>query len=274
MVGKDRNIARILTLFLLAAVLILPGCKTLQKVVPVPVAPDANALLIENITKATPEIRSLDVKKMSLAISMNGSNFNTPAICKVIADSLIQLTVMPFFGAEMFSAYISPTEILVIDKLKSIYYQLDYGDLQTRFNLNIDFNTLCSILLNRPFIAGKQTIGPTDFVQMKDPEAGLRMISEKTAFIQENFVGDDFRISKVSIKTKNQSHEFNAAYRDFLLQDGIVFPFTQSFGAKGERQSLSLKMTLSRVIFNESINIIMPELSLYRRANIENLLKQ
>ncbi len=258
--------------WILAIALVMAGCKTTKQSVAVIADPDGNAILLEKMLESTPWFGTMDIKKMTVNVNLGGSNYSSPASFKLIRDSVLYLSVTPFFGVEMFQVRANAREIIVIDKMRGVYYQTDYQYLRNRFGIDISFKLIQHLITNHPFIYGDYEINPQSFRQ-KIVNEKIILQTVKSEHLQETFLTNDFRVARVTIVTDDQSMEFAAEYGDFKNQDGLNFPYSASFQTKSETTKLSFQLTMNRIGFNETITIPDINLQSLRRGQIENLLK-
>jgi hypothetical protein len=259
-------------LWILAIVIVMAGCKTTRQSVAVIADPDGNAVLLDKVLQSTAWFSSMDIKRMTVNVNMGGASYSSPASCKLIRDSVLHLSVTPFFGVEMFQVRANPREIIVIDKMRGGYYQTDYLYLKNRFGIDISFKLIQDLLTNQPFIYGDSEIKPQSFRQKVVNEKVI-LQTVKSEHLQETYLTEDFRVGRVTIVTDDQSMEFVAGYGDFKNQDGLFFPYASSFNATAGDTKLSFQLTINRIGFNEAI--VIPDINLQslRKGQIENLLK-
>ena len=276
MAGKDKilnlNMFQLLVLIILGT---LMGCKSLQKINQgVDMSKDI-ALMVEKIQLAEPQFSSIDIRKMNVKVNINDQQqYNSQAYCKMISDSVIHISIQPFFGIEMFSVRFTPDEFIFIDKTKSVYYQSDYSFLNTRFNLDLDYATIQSLLMNKLFVIGENEVQPSSFksIKRKDAATGLQYENEK--YTQTVMLKPDYRISEIDINFKSGTQQFNTVYSDFgTTGQSTSFPYSLNFSITDGTKKFILEMFISRLTVNETI--IIPELNLnkYRQGNISTLLK-
>lgn len=265
---KKRINFRWLLIFAFAVSLV--GCKTARKAEAVFVEGENNVVLLNKIKEATPWFHSMDIKRANLAVRMNGNNYNSPASCKLIRDSVIHLSITPFFGVEMFIVRITRQDILVVDKMRNVFYQSDYRSLQNYLGFRLDFQTLQAVFTNTAFIVGEYEISPDMFRQKRMNETVI-MHSARSGLTQETTLTDNFRVSKTEIA--NQSARFEASYQDFKTQDDVLFPFGVNFSFNAGNSALSIQMNINRIGFNEQFNIPAIQLNNYRRGSIEQLMR-
>lgn len=271
MVGTElrrTNKFRWLLIFALAFTIV--GCRTVRKTDAVIMEGLNNVALLEKINAASPVFQSMDIKRANMSIRMNGINYSSPASCKLIRDSVIHLSVTPFLGVEMFVVRITQQDILVLDKMNAVFYQIDYRTLQNRLGYRIDFQTLQALFTNTAFIVGETTIRPEMFRQKRQNQTTI-LYSSKNGLTQATTLTDDYRVGHTEILT--QSANFNATYQDFRNQHGILFPFAANFSFNIGNSALSIQMSIHRIGFNEQFNIPAIQLTNYRRGSIEQLMR-
>jgi len=259
-------------LCLLAIVAVMTGCKSTKPAATALADPDGNAVLLEKILQSTPWFGSMYIKRMTVNVEIGGSSYSSIASCKLIRDSILHLSITPFFGVEMFQVRANPREIIVIDKMHGTYYQADYQYLRNSFGLDISFRLIQDLLTNHPFIYGDTEIKPQSFRQKMIDEK-LLLQTVKSEHLQETFLTSDMRVSRITIVTDDQSTDFDASYRDFKNQDGLNFPYSSTFRVTSGTNKLNFQLTINRIGFNETV--VIPEMNLQslRRGQIEHLLK-
>jgi len=276
MAGKDKILnLRLLQLFVLIILGTLLGCKSLQKINQVDDLNKNVALMVEKIQMAEPQFSSIDIRKMNVKVNINDQQqYNSQAYCKMISDSVIHISIQPFFGIEMFSVRFTPEEFIFIDKTKSVYYQSDYSFLNTRFNLDLDYATIQSLLMNQLFVIGEKEVQPASFKSIKSKDAATGLQYENEKYTQTVMLKPDYRISDIAINFKSGTQHFNTFYSDFgTTGQSTSFPYSFNFSIIDGTKKFILEMFISRLSVNEII--ILPELNLnkYRQGNISTLLK-
>ncbi|MEA4937812.1 MAG: DUF4292 domain-containing protein [Paludibacter sp.] len=275
MVGKDNIQFRVHLLLFLIPVLLSGGCKSLQKVNFASVKDKNTTMTVEKILSAEPHFRYLDIKKMNLKVNLNNQNeYNSPANCKIITDSAIHISVQPFFGLEMFVARFTPDTFIFIDKTKNICYQADYAFLNSKFNLNLSYNTIQAILTNRLFAAGENQMQSAIFENLQDRSHSTGLQYENDKYTGTVKLIPDFRISEVEVNVKTGPDKFYVSYTEFGdTGKSISFPFNLDFKVSNSYRELGLSMNILKLIADETITL--PELNLnkYQKGNISTLLK-
>lgn len=258
---------------LLAIIFFFGACKTVKKATDTNNELAISKQLIDKVQKAEPTIKSLNIQKMTLLVDMGGKKINSQAYCKIITDSIIQISLQPFFGVEMFVAKLDPKTIMVFDKTKSICYQADYSTLEKYTGTKIDFSVLQNLLLNRYFLLSDGLIDAnnTGIVKEKDEIKGISF--SNNAISQKILLNDVFRITMQEINFKKDNEKLNIAYSENADINGISFPAKIKFLLIGNNDRNGFEMQLNKAEINQPV--LLPELNLqnYRKAGLESLMK-
>lgn len=275
MVGKDNIQFSLKLLFFMAPVFVLAGCKTLQKV---NIGTNENksvAMLVEKAQLAEPRFRTLEIKKMNVKVNLSNQNeYNSPANCKIITDSVIHISVQPFFGIEMFVARFTPDTFIFIDKTKNTCYQSDYAFLNTKYNLDLSFATIQAIFTNKLFVAGENRAQPAMFKNIQDKNASSGFEYENEKYTGRVLLNPDFRISEVEVSVKSGPEKFHVSYTDFgETGQAASFPYAIGIKLSNNLRESGISMNILKLITEEEITL--PELNIYKyqKGNISTLLK-
>jgi hypothetical protein len=257
----------------LTITLIFGACKTIKKTADISNDLAVSKVLISKVQKADPLIKSLNIQKMSLLIELDGKKINSQAYCKIITDSVIQISLQPFFGVEMFVARLDPVNIIVLDKTKNICYQADYATLEKYTGTKTDFSVLQNLLLNRYFLLSDGLIDEnnTGLASEKGVINGITLNNNNIS--QKILLNDTFRITLQEILWKKYEEKLTVIYSENAEINGISFPAKIKFIIAGNNNKSGFEMQLNKAEINMPVSL--PELNLqnYRKAGIESLLK-
>ena len=275
MVGKDSIQFSLKLLLFLVPVFVLAGCKMLQKV---NIGTNENksvAMLVEKAQLAEPRFRTLEIKKMNVKVNLSNQNeYNSPANCKIITDSVIHISVQPFFGIEMFVVRFTPDTFIFIDKTKNTCYQSDYAFLNTKYNLDLSFATIQAIFTNKLFVAGENRVQSAMFknIQEKNTSSGFEYENEK--YTGRVLLNPNFRISDMEVNVKSGPEKFHVSYTGFgETGQAASFPYAIGIKLSNDLRESGISMNILKLITEEEITL--PELNIYKyqKGNISTLLK-
>jgi len=261
-------------IFLLTSLIIFfVGCKTTRKATTAETPTEAQQLVLM-VQSSEPKFNNIEFKRMSIGLNLNEkSRYNSIASCKIIPDSVIHISVQPFFGVEMFMARLTPNQILIIDKLKGVYYQSDYSIFEHQFGLAINYRAFESLFTNKLF----SIVTDSKMEGTRQPvadEKTNKMLSYKNGSLDQHFyLNENYRIREMAVSSNSGNEQFIAYYSDFTQNGNILFPSDMRFQLKNRTELYSINMSISRLAVDETINI--PELNLnqYRQGNILSLIK-
>ena len=80
------------------SMLIMSACKTTRQVAKptLPTTSTEISQLVENVKKVQPQFKTANISKMSMAFNVNEREVNVSAVCKMIKDSAIFISIQPF----------------------------------------------------------------------------------------------------------------------------------------------------------------------------------
>ncbi len=274
MAGTDRMQKSFIKILLVVVVFIsVNGCKTTQKTVITEKLTEAQILLKE-IEKAEPKFTNIEFKRMNIGINLNeNTRYNSVATCKIIPDSVIHISIQPFFGVEMFIARLTPKEMLVVDKIKGVYYQSEYSIFDQQFGIAIDYMTFESLFTNKLFFIG--TNNPAETVLMNAFEKnGNKMLSYQHATLSQHFfLNEHHRIREMAVNSNSGNEQFMAFYSDFTQNGSLIFPYGIRFQLKNKTALYNFNLSISRFAVDEGITIPALNLNQYRQGDITSLIK-
>lgn len=272
MVGKDKK--RVFSfLVVVFAMTLMWSCKTKIPAELALAETDTNAILLQKVQDATPVYSTYNIQRMSVGININGSQYNSPASGRLIRDSILHLSVQPFFGIEMFAAQITPMEIVVVDKTKGVYYRMSFEEMSQRFNMQVDFNTIQAVFTNQLFFFGEKELKPSLFRQQQHSDGTISVRYESPYIVQTNTLDTDNRVLQFLINQKSGNQELTARYADYKLLKEKTFPHAATFRLRSSSRDIQFTMNISRLEVDLPLTIPVLNLQRYRETPIEMLLK-
>ena len=262
-------------LLIAITMLIMSACKTTRQIAK-PTLPTSNAMvqLIENVQKVQPQFKTASISKMSLAFNVNEREVNVSAVCKIIKDSAIFISIQPFLGIEMFKAELKFDSIKVYDKMNHRYYVSDYGFFSKQFGVEVDFHSFQSLLSAQLFCIGKKEVSP-DSCKLTPLASGQTKIEYNSAkMIQNTEISNINQIQKVVLKAKNSDYQLQTDYSDYTMVNGINFPQKIALLATNQKTKATCDFSILRVEFNTDIKLSPTNPDRYSRGDIDQLLKK
>lgn len=262
-----------LTGILVVVLMIMAGCKSGKTIGDETTLSHDERKILEQAIAAQPSFNSIDIKKMSMTLNITGSNsLSSPATCRIIRDSVVHISVQPFFGIEMAVAQFTNTRFVVLDKMRKVAYTGDYSLFNERFGIALNYKAIEALITNQLFVIDSQNAALTRLKpQQKD---GKAFLTHSTNNVRLQFqLNPENRIRNVDITTTNSNQRFTAEYENFTNIDQLAFPFQYKVNLSTASRKVDVAVGITRMTVDEQLSI--PEISLqgYRIGIIDQLLK-
>ena len=255
--------------------MIMSACKTTRQVAKQThtTSTEINQL-VENVKKVQPQFKTANISKMSLAFNVNEREVNVSAVCKMIKDSAIFISIQPFMGIELFKAELMADSIKVYDKMNHRYYVTDYAFFNRRFGVDVDFNSFQALLSAQLFCIGKKEM-LTDSCKLTSLTTGGNKIEFNNGnMLQNTEISSQNQIQKVVLKAKNSDYQLQTDYSDYTLVNGVNFPQKITLLATDHKSKATCDFSILRVEFNTDIKLSQTNPDRYSLGDIDQLLKK
>ncbi len=269
---KMHNTRTIKILVAVGLLITITGCKVKEKV-KIDDLRTHEEVLLQEVLEAEPAFENIHFMRMNVGVNLNGKGrYNSAANCKIITDSVIHISVRPFFGIEMFIVQLTPARMVLVDKTKNLYYQSDYLIFEDLFDMQLDYKTFESLLTNKLFT-----------MQMKNQEKPLkpmpsdrkneRILTYKNVSLTQHFLlNENNRIREIEIKSNEGAEQFRTYYTDFVTVGKLVLPSNIRLQLNNESKKFNFNVSISQMEVDGNIDIPFLNANLYRQADIKSLL--
>ncbi|WP_128545408.1 DUF4292 domain-containing protein [Larkinella soli] len=147
---------------------------------------------------------------------INNANVNL----RIAKDSLIWLSVSGV-GVEVARALITKDSVVVTDRVHREYSVYDYPTLSRRFNFNLTFDLIQSLLVGNLPLPQK----PAQRVKNENDYLLLRQREGKV--LVENYIGEENRkLKKLLVVEQPTRNTLTLDYEDFNALNNFLFPYT------------------------------------------------
>ena len=252
------------------------ACKTVKTISKPALEKKINpmVLFIEQVQKKQPEFRTANVSKMAMELEMGERNVNVSATCKIRKDSALYLSIQPFLGIEMFKAEFTTDSIKVFDKMNRRYYSADYLYFSRRFGVDVDFQSLQSLLTARFFCVGQKAI-PADSCRLVAIDNIAKTLNFETGnMIQSTTISLQNVIQSVLLRTKKTDYQLYTAYSDYENINGVNFPQKINLKISSQKTKASCDFSILKVVFDTDIKFIPTSSERFTHADLDQLLKK
>jgi hypothetical protein len=214
---------------------------------------------VEQILKQQPEFRTMNASRISLALKFGKQSHNVRGSLRMYRDSVIQISIQPLPGVELFRAHLTPDSVFVLDRFKSEYMRADYDFIRNRFGVDADFYTLQSLFSNQLFLTGRQYMysSDTDYFMLNPFPDGylLEAKSPEFPYDHEFIANRAFRITQSTLTNRLYPYSLKVEYSNFEPRDEVVFPSGINITLFDGQASNFLNITVNAVEFNKNTNV-------------------
>jgi len=237
-------------LFLMGSLLgTLTSCHTSRNATNAPSAlTDTVSIGTGNPLPAGVEIKTLNAPKCQLSINFSGQSFTVASSVKIVRDTVIQISITPILGIEMYRAVLTPDSVFLINKNNKEYSSAGYDFIQQKTGVDIHFSDVQNLLLNHAL----------------DTDKGNSSLNITYSYTN----------TSVLKQTTITQHEdtFTCTYSRFQQTGDTVFPtaYTMEINAGGKQGSLSF--SYDKFTVNNNLTINQLDLSKYRKVPYTRIL--
>jgi hypothetical protein len=151
----------------------------------------------------------------------NGEKIGTGITLRMKKDSVIWISVVPALGIEVARLRLTPDSVAMINRLEKTYFADDVRVLKERFNVDLTFNMVQSLLIGNyvPGQNGNEKLLASDPLQHTQQNLG-------TALLDQYISTDSFKLKKLQISDPNTPNTITVDYSDF--EEVARQPFAKS----------------------------------------------
>lgn len=138
-------------------------------------------------------------------------------------DSVIWISLSPILGIEVARGLITPDSVMFMDRINQEYMIYDYGALSRKFNFNLNFQLIQSLLIGDiPWKAGLN-----DRIRRYNDQYVLRQ--EFGRIFVENFINPkSMKVEKIHISEQATRNDLTFEFKNFQVLQRKIFPYSSS----------------------------------------------
>lgn len=271
---------RLLGMVILAAAIF--SCKTAEKVAEVKIRPMSPGRLLKKVEENTFDYQRLDIKRINCQIDNGDSKTSFRASLKSIKDRDILLTFSKL-NILVGRVLLTPDSVWYVNYLERKYFAGDYSGLSQLFNLDLDFNTIQSIISNRAFTFNEDDdfeSGVEDGMYMLQSEKVkklsrigmkgkpqrmerlMKRLDEDALVMQTMFIDPvRFVLRKMQVQDKTNNRQVEFLFNDFEQVNHRDYPTSldMSFRSPDNFIRLNVKMSGFSTEETDSVTLKIPE---------------
>ena len=265
-------------LTLLVTVVVVTSCSSTKKL--------SKSVSVGNLTQKEYIDKIIDNGNMYDAVSAksvftlslgNKEPLSVGGSLKIKKGKAIMLSATPLLGIEVARMEITPSGVLVIDRMKKRYVKVTFGELNAYLNNNLDYNSLESLFLNSIFIPGVNSLTSRDsdhFIVTKEGDNVLLSLdnSKKLGYTFKTSSLDGL-LTQSDIYIKGSQYKLQWRYNKFKPFLNGVFPSNMNVNIDGIDKKLSLEIYLTKLTNNSDWEVTTDISQRYQEVGLSDILK-
>lgn len=271
---------RVLVIFLpfIVLLLVMNGCKSTK--LPTERGKTSTKELDEfvvSMQKHEVEFNTLSAK-LNVNLRLPDKSISSRVEFKLAKDSILQLSVQPLLGIEVFRIELSKDSIKAMDRMNKRYVAEGYNGLKEEFKFDFNFYNLQALFINRLFLPGHQGVDNNLYKHFK-----LERKNDATILnTQDNMdlsylfrVDNEERLTSTQISEPKGIYKLIWEYSDFQpIIQSHYFPQTMevSFTKEGLSQG-DMNVSFSRIQLDRKLNMNFSIPAKYKRITFAQILK-
>jgi len=244
--------------------LLLASCKKLERAKRSSLEGKKTEYLLNQMQKNAFNFDTFQAKA-DFQIKQKDQQNSFKANIRIKKDSLIWISITPLLGIEMARVLITEDSVKVINRLNREYFIGDYSYINKRFNVELEFGIIQSMLLGNAiefeddeklqFATDKEFYYLGNLKKRKAKKADnkpSRIEKEDDELISLWMDPSNFRIAKILYSDLSADRFLLGEYSDYYEVNDQVLPQKLSFDFQS-KQPATVKIEYSRVSLNELI---------------------
>ncbi|MGL4992750.1 MAG: DUF4292 domain-containing protein [Bacteroidales bacterium] len=213
--------------------------------------------------------------KLEIRLALGTNKLSAKGEIRMVKDSAIQISVQPFLGIEVLRIGITPSSVLIVDRVNKRYLSEEFGQVEGMLPKEINFETLQAILSNRLFLPNKGHLNQRDAKEYKIGSFEGQTLARTTSGDLLNFVftiAQSGKLVTTVAQTGPESEIFICNYNEFRNIGNYDFPTIMKimFDIKGESINSELKFSSIDLSSSKAIDLTPP--ARYQRMTLQELI--
>lgn len=214
--------------------------------------------------------------KTSFVVTTGAGNLKSKATIRIVKDKVIQISVQPFLGIEMFRVQLTNDSVWILDKMGKRYVAESIIAYKSKLPVDLSLATVQALFLGRPFLPGKNILEVSDYRNFSwtEEKSGWLFSMKELATFSCLFAMDGlFRLKETRVADLARQMQVNWNYSGFINQGGFWFPSEMEVRTSGiGKKNLSIRLENIDPEWNKTFNVSFSVSSQYRKVSVRDLL--
>ncbi len=215
--------------------------------------------------------------KMNMTFSTGKRILSSKATLGIAYDEVIQLSLQPVFGIEMFRLYVQPDCIIILDRMNKRYVRESFDDIEGQLPNGFNFYTLQALFTNKIFIPEQSIVSINDYRKFKYTKTSdnylLKGRDKKSNTDYSFFVNGNDQVTLTQLYKPSENYSLDWTYKEFTLLENMFFPLEMKVSATTPKRKLDVSISLNSVVLDESPSFNSSIPSSYTKVELEEVMK-
>lgn len=258
----------------------LSGCKTSREGVSMGRA-NTKALreFVASMQEQAPRFHTFSAR-LNVDLEMSGQQVSSRVELKLIKDSVLQLSVQPFLGIEIFRLQLTPDSLKALDRMNRRYVAEGYDSLKQQIPIDFNFYNLQALFINQLFLPGEREVVDdflSDHFRLEREGFITRLQTEDRMDIHYLFEADsEEKLLSTTITEPSGIYALQWKYTDFqaIAADADLFPRKMDVSLlKEDVRQGGMTLYYSRLQLDKLLNMDFPVSAKYKRVSLAQIIK-
>jgi hypothetical protein len=198
----------------------------------------------ENYQPNLGDFHSFSASRMSISLLENGMETSIRGNMRLVRDSAILVSLNAGLGLEIVRAFLTPSNMQIINRINSEYSNMKYSDLNNLIGISADFKMVEKLLLNSFSLS--ELVNFIDYDVSPDNETVIiydRRNSLINGFDEAKvyFRKNDLLVWKIELFNNQKQYYALIEYSDFSSFDkGVIIPLQVKVFVNREGETMEL----------------------------------
>lgn len=239
------------SVYILAFIVALTGCKAKKVILEAPVVPAIPAVQVEpdnskknkfNSIKGNDMVFSTLAVKSKAVLSINDKSNDVNMNFRIKNNEVIWVSVTAVAGLEVARALITPDSVKILNRIDNVYIKKPFSYIYEFTNEQINFKTLQSILIGNTV---SEFITDATELNIENDEAKLRSIFGGLTYNLR--VNAQEKVIFINLNDETAKQELSANYSDFIMVNQQQIPHAVVMDSKVKTKKFLLDLRFLKV---------------------------
>lgn len=233
--------------------------------------------LLQSVQEGVLDFRTLSARLNVELRQNNGKTLDSRVELKMVRDSIIQLSIQPLLGIEVFRVELTTDTVRLIDRMGKRYVEERYSGLLEEASYDFNFYNLQALFINRVFLPGMSDLTPELYGRFRMSEGtGYTdfKVTDSRNLAYTFHIDREEKLASTEISDDEGRFLLTWAYDNFQAFGQQIFPMKMKADIVVKGKSMGgLDLNYSRIQLNKELRFSSSSLMKYRRVTMDEILK-